>query len=167
MSRTQIVVAVAAVLLAVALIGLLSSSADSSAPIDNLTGELVGQKYRFHFRYPGEDGALHTDDDRFGSRNLYVPEDAVIQLRLNSSDYIYTVEIPELDVYEVAVPDLTFDVQFVAKPVGSHDLLGSQMCGYDHSDLLGKLIVQSPSEFRRTMARLSKNPTTSQKEPVE
>ncbi len=128
--------------------------------ISELDAELTGHDYRFHFRYPGEDRLLDTKDDRFGIRNLYVPEDAIVQLRLNSRDFIYTIEIPEFDVYEVAVPDLSFDVRFVASPVGSHKLLGSQMCGYDHAELLGKLIVQPVAEFERTMQRLSTSPLT-------
>ena len=128
--------------------------------INEMDAELTGHDYRFHFRYPGDDRLLDTKDDRFGIRDLYVPEHANVQLRLNSRDFIYTIEIPELDVYEVAVPDMSFDVRFVASPVGSHDLLGSQMCGYDHPELLGKLIVQPVADFRRTMQRLSKSPLT-------
>jgi heme/copper-type cytochrome/quinol oxidase subunit 2 len=132
--------------------------APNSEPIDAMDAELIGQEYRFYIRYPGDDLTLHTSDDRFGVRNLYVPEGAQIRLRMSSRDYIYTVEIPEMKVYEAAVPDLFFDVQFLAKPAGSHQLLGSQMCGYDHEELLGELIVQPAAEFRRTMQKLSNSP---------
>lgn len=124
-----------------------------------MRAELTGYDYRFHFRYPGEDNTLNTDDDRFGTQDLYVPEDAVVTLRLTSQDYIYTMEVPELGLYEAAVPELSFDLKIIAEASGSHDLLGTQMCGYDHPDLLGKLIVQPSAQFRRTMRQLPKSPT--------
>ena len=126
----------------------------SSTPITAIDTELVGYNYLFGFRYPGHDQLLYTEDDRFGTRDLYVPQNAHVQLHLKSDDYIYTLEIPKLEVYELAAPDLTFDVRFVAPKAGVHELLGSQMCGYDHSELLGKLIVQPAAEYRRTMRNL-------------
>lgn len=126
--------------------------------LKELDAEVVGNDYRLYFRYSGDDRVLHTEDDRYGTRNFYVPAGAAVRLRLNSRDYIYLVEVPEVGVYEVAAPDLDFDARFVAPPDGEHDLLGSQMCGYDHPELLGKLIVQSPADFNKTMRRLSKTP---------
>ncbi len=126
--------------------------------LNALDAEVVGSDFRFYFRYPGDDGILHSQDDRYGTRDFYVPAGALVRLRLGSRDYIYLLEVPEVGVYEVAAPDLVFDVCFVAPRDGQHDFLGSQMCGYDHSELLGKLIVQSPIEFRRTMKRLSQVP---------
>lgn len=126
--------------------------------LKELDAEVVGNDYHLYFRYPGEDQLLHTQDDRYGTRNLYVPVDATVRLRLNSRDYIYMLEIPEVGVYEIAAPDLDFDARFIAPHNGEHELLGSQMCGYDHPELLGKLIVQSPTEFEQTMKRLSRVP---------
>ena len=34
------------------------------------------------------------------------------------------------------------------------ELLGSQMCGYTHPELLGDVEIQSPAEFGRWMAGL-------------
>lgn len=127
-------------------------------PITELDIEVVGHDYRLNFRYPGTDRVLHTEDDRQGRQDLYVPAGAVVRLHLNSLDYIYTVEIPAANVYDVAVPDLVFEVPFVLSQSGDYELLGSQMCGYDHPGLLGQVIVQSQSEFTRTMNRLAPAP---------
>jgi heme/copper-type cytochrome/quinol oxidase subunit 2 len=129
--------------------------------LKELDAEVLGDEYRLYFRYPGEDGVLHTQDDRFGLRDFYVPANSAVRLRLSSLDYIYLVEVPEVGVYEIAAPDLVFDVRFVAPQGGKHELLGSQMCGYDHPELLGKLIVQAPAEFVQTMKRLSRVPLQS------
>jgi len=133
--------------------------ADRSADVvEELDVEIFARDFCLQFRYPGKDQVLPSADDRYGSTNLYVPANAVVRLILKSHDYVYTVEIPKVGVYEIAAPDLTFKVQFTAPEGGTYALLGSQMCGYDHPQLLGELIVQSPAEFSRTMKRLSSIP---------
>ena len=58
--------------------------------------EVVGSDFSFHFRYPGDDRVFASEDDHFGSTNLYVPTAAVVRLSLQSQDYVYTFEIPEV-----------------------------------------------------------------------
>ncbi len=138
----------------------ISTQRSQQLVVANLDLEVIGDDYRLYFRYAGEDGILHTRDDRFGIRNVYVPERSVVRLRLTSNDYAYLVEVPAAQIYEMAVPNIAFDVEFAAPVLGQHQLLASQMCGYDHPELLGKLIVQTPAEFRDTMTRLSSVPFT-------
>jgi len=135
-----------------------AQSGRSADVLEKLDVEIFARDFLLQFRYPGKDQTLKSEDDRYGSQNLYVPAAAVVRLILKSHDYVYTVEIPQVGVYEIAAPDLTFEVQFVAPESGTCALLGSQMCGYDHPQLLGELIVQSPAEFCRTMERLSSVP---------
>jgi len=126
--------------------------------VEELDGEIFARDFCLQFRYPGKDQVLPSADDRYGSTDLYVPAAAVVRLILKSHDYVYTVEIQEVGIYEIAAPDLTFELQFTAPESGTYALLGSQMCGYAHPQLLGELIVQSPAEFSRTMKRLSPIP---------
>ena len=137
------------------------SKRSSHAPVVNpLDIEVVGSDYRLYFRYPARDGLLHTSDDRFGIRNFYVPEGASVRLSLTSTDYAYLVEVPTAQVYEIAAPSLVFVVEFAAPVPGQHALLASQMCGYDHPELLGKLVVQPAEDFQNTMTRLPSTPFT-------
>ncbi len=125
-----------------------------------LTGSLfvkvVGTDYRWKYIYAGEDQRLNTSDDLVGSQNLIAPAGREVCLQLTSDDFVYLLEIPEVDVYELAAPGLGFDVQFSSPPTGSYALLGSQMCGYDHPDLMGQMIVKSSRDFDRAMRELSK-----------
>ena len=137
-----------------------SAFAIDSKPYEQILVEIVASDYRLYFRYPGYDHVIETNDDRFGMKHLYVPSGSLVRLRLNSCDFVYTAEIPRVDVYEIAAPDLVFEVDFSAPQPGTYDLLSSQMCGYDHPDLLGKMIVQSDRDFRSTMQSLSAIPLT-------
>jgi len=40
-------------------------------------------------------------------------------------------------------------VKFSSESIGTSELLGAQMCGYTHEQLLGNLVVLSPADFRR------------------
>ena len=151
-------------LVCIALLGLFIFSARDTGSghqtITKLDAQVVGSDYRFGFRYPGEDLVLGTKDDRFGTRDFCVPAGAEIRLALTSRDYIYLVEIPKVNVYEVAAPDLDFQVTFSAPASGKYPLLGSQMCGYEHSELLGSLVVLPSEEFRRTVLNLPRTPVS-------
>ena len=131
----------------------------ATKPHEQITVEVFANDYRLYFRYPGDDRVSGTNDDRFGKKHLYLPAGSQVHLRLNSHDFVYTVEIPCVEVYEIAAPDLVFEVDFIApRETGTYDLLSSQMCGYDHPDLLGTMIVQTDNEFERTMQSLSTTP---------
>tara|TARA_R110002167_G_scaffold102627_7_gene266115 strand:- start:244 stop:831 length:588 start_codon:yes stop_codon:yes gene_type:complete len=131
----------------------------TTQPHEQITVVVFASDYRLYFRYPGDDRVSGTNDDRFGKKHLYVPAGCQVHLQLNSHDFVYTVEIPRVEVYEIAAPDLVFEVDFIApRETGTFDLLSSQMCGYDHSDLLGTMIVQTDNEFERTMQSLSTTP---------
>ncbi len=108
---------------------------------------MTGEQFRWHIRYPGADGRLDTRDDVVTLRDLHLPSDTATVISLESRDYLYTLELPQLGLKQIAVPDLRFELRIDPAPEGSSDLLGSQMCGYDHPDLLGKFVVQSRPDF--------------------
>ncbi|PAY16213.1 hypothetical protein CKO51_27975 [Rhodopirellula sp. SM50] len=130
-------------------------------PIEQLDVQVVASNYRLYFHYPGADSVLGTADDRLGTRNLYAPANTQVRLNLTSRDFVYLVEIPEVGLYEVAAPELDFEARFKTGASGVHSLLGSQMCGYDHSELIGEFVVQRTAEFKRLVRSLSPAPSPS------
>lgn len=138
------------------------SAVDQVAP-ETLHVKVIGSGYRWQYVYPGSDLVLDTEDDRYSSRMLFAPTDTKVQLHLCSEDYVYLLEIPKVGVYEIAAPDLKFEVGFATKKPGSYKLLGSQMCGYTHPDLMGDLTVQSYEDFVQTMKRLPTVPLAAAK----
>ena len=117
--------------------------------IDAVTIEMTGQNFGWSSRYAGEDGQLGTSDDVHAAQVLHVPENAEVEIVLKSRDYIYSLEVPQAGLKEIAVPDLTFTLQFKADKIGRFELPGDQLCGYAHPDLIGTLIVESQSNYRR------------------
>jgi cytochrome c oxidase subunit 2 len=128
------------------------AGADDASPVyagGPLVIDVTGDDYEWHIRYPGADGAAGTDDDVVTLRHLHLPEHTPVTLRLHSADYLYTFGLPHLDLKEIAVPDLVFTLEFETAAAGAFELRGDQMCGYTHPSLIGRVIVEPPSQFVR------------------
>ena len=131
--------------------GLVLLGANSCTPVlppGPLHIQITGEEYTWQFRYPGPDGALHTDDDiiKLG-KELHLPLGVEVKLELTSRDYIYTLALPHLDLHQVAVPDLTFALAFTPRTTGAFAFVGDQMCGFEHESLNGRVVVESPAAF--------------------
>ena len=109
--------------------------------------EITGSKDRWHVRYPGADGRAATSGDTLVVRNIHVPQETKIVLVLKSTDYIYTLSLPQFHLKEIAVPDLEFRVEFCPPQAGRFELVGNQLCGAPHAELTGFLIVEPRDRF--------------------
>jgi cytochrome c oxidase subunit 2 len=111
--------------------------------------QLTGTEHRWRVSYPGMGAAA----DRLSrGPDLHLPVDANVVIVLKSTDYIYTVSIPDLGLKEIAVPDLEFRLEFRSTKVGVYDLIGEEMCGEPGREGPGRLIVEPRERF---LARIS------------
>lgn len=127
---------------------------------DELQVEVTGNDFQWQYRYPGRDNKLRTDDDRLALRNLHLPARTKAKLILKSGDYLYTYAIPEFDKQEIAVSDMTFNIDFVTREVGTFEFRGDQFCGFSHPQLSGQLVVESDAAFNRWLESLDTKPDT-------
>ena len=116
--------------------------------------EARGSRRAWRFSYSGPDGILGTEDDPISDGHLRLPtgENVVIQLR--SDDYIYVFSCPELELKEIAIPDLEFSISFQTDRRGEYDLAMDPMCGFrlPPGETMGTLSVVPKSEFRLWLA---------------
>ena len=125
------------------------SASDVEPPVpDPFVVRVLGAEYEWRIRYAGADGEFDTSDDVQGSRDLHVPVGANVEVALDSADYIYRFRVPDLGVNEMAVPEIPFTARFVSDAVGTHELLGDQMCGLQHESLIGRVVVHSRAGYR-------------------
>ena len=125
----------------------------SRAPGPPFHVRVTGRDFRWHIRYPGPDGILDTADDPTGQRHLHLPADSDVRLELCSDDYVYSLYLPQYEMVEMAFPGRPFLVELATASPGTSRLMGSQMCGYTHEELLGDLIVQRPAELSQAINR--------------
>ena len=113
--------------------------------------EVTGDDYYWHLRYPGPDGVLHTEDDIRTVGDLHLPAGKTAEIKLTSADYLYLFALPELELSQVAVPDLSFSLVLKVDNERTYRLEGDQMCGFSHDSLMGSVFVQSKQEFEDWM----------------
>jgi len=116
---------------------------------------MTGRDFKWHLRYPGPDRQLDTADDVLAQRHLHVPTDTAVEIELRSDDFVYSLYLPDYELVEMAFPGRPYVVEITTYAAGTSKLLGSQMCGFTHEQLLGELIVQTPRDFQRWLRQQS------------
>lgn len=116
-------------------------------PGEPLNIHIVGRDCRWEVTYPGRDGVLATADDIIAGSRLQLPAGTSVRLHLHSADFVYSFALPELNLREIAVPDMTFTLSVPAQTPGHLTLRGGEMCGDRRKELSGTLVVPSPTEW--------------------
>ncbi len=121
--------------------------------------QVLGDEHRWFVTYPGPDQLLGTQDDLHGMQDIHIPTNRQIVILLDSSDYIYTLKVPGLDLNQLLVPEIDFRLEFESQSAGQFEIDGGQMCGLPRFEQLdGKMIVQDWKAFKQHMAELRANP---------
>ena len=131
----------------VILLILISAAGCSSGSDAALEVRMTGRDYRWEVRHPGLDGRLDTADDLLDSKLLTVPEHTEVRVLLESHDYVYTVAVPAFGLNEIVVPDLDFELNLPPSAAGRFPLVGDHLCGYDHPELVGTLVVRVRDDY--------------------
>jgi cytochrome c oxidase subunit 2 len=111
--------------------------------------EARGRDFVWHFRYPGEDGQLGTEDDLDLGEQLNLPAGVDVIMSLESDDLIYTWTSPSLNLKEIAVPQLTRTLIFRTPGPGAYPVEVDPLCGWRflHDEQMGRVVVQSLTDF--------------------
>ena len=95
------------------------------------------RQWAWQFIYPNG----HVDE------NLHVPAGEPVRLTMTSQDVIHGLWIPALRVKQDVVPGRYSSMWFQADKVGTYNLLCTQYCGDDHSNMLSTLVVQTRDDY--------------------
>lgn len=95
------------------------------------------RQWAWQFIYPNG----HVDE------NLHVPAGEPVRLTMTSEDVIHGLWIPALRVKQDVVPGRYASLWFQADKVGTYDLLCTQYCGDDHSNMLSTIVVQTREDY--------------------
>lgn len=131
-------------------IGPAKSDLSHDWPVGPLEVEVRGRRFEWHYRLPGPDGRLETPDDRFAVNELHVPKLVDVWLTVRSDDYVYTYSVPGLALRRIAVPELSYPLEFRGSVAACYDVVADPMCRVRlyHGDLMGRLVVDEWPDFR-------------------
>lgn len=116
--------------------------------------ELTGTEHRWRIKYPTGIARAETDLLRAGN-DLHVPVGVQVVLILKSTDFIYTLGIPDFDLKEIAVPELEFRMTLCPTHTGQYPLIGEELCAVAEAENPGRLIVESRGEYQAWLRRKS------------
>jgi cytochrome c oxidase subunit 2 len=137
--------------------------------------EVVGQQFRWYFRYPGADGKFGRADlklvdasegnplgldrndpdakDDVVATTLTLPAGVPVEFDLHSQDVIHSFFIPELRFKQDAVPGMVIPIHTVFQATGEYEVACAELCGLGHHQMNAKVRVVSPEEFAKWEAR--------------
>lgn len=111
----------------------------TTAPGDALEIQVLGKKWLWQFEYP--DGMRTINE-------IHVPVGKPVRLIMSSEDVIHSFYLPSFRVKKDVVPNMYTDLWFHPREEGVHTLFCAEYCGRGHSDMLGKVYVDSAEKFR-------------------
>jgi len=133
------------------MIGILSQSTWATVrytlPETNLRVKVVGKQFNWTMHYPGLDGILGTPDDFKEENLLNVPVDKPVRVVLGSDDVIHSFFLPNARLKQDAVPGREIEIWFQITKTGDFEMPCAELCGFGHSQMLGKLRVHHQAEF--------------------
>ena len=119
----------------------------ANIPADAIVYDVTAKQFEWHFRYPGPDGKIDTDDD-FEKRNeLHVIVNRDYEVRLHSEDVIHSFFVPAFRIKQDAVPGLVIRAWFRPIRTGEYELACAELCGLGHYRMHTYFNVVSQADY--------------------
>jgi cytochrome c oxidase subunit II len=145
-------VAVPLVILAVvAVVTVSTTAALRNASPNELTVQVVGERWWWAVSYPEQ--GIGTAND------IHIPAGQPIDLRLTSDNVIHSFWVPELAGKQDTIPGQPNHLRFTADEPGVYITRCAEYCGIQHAHMEARVIVQTPAEFERWVAREQRPPS--------
>jgi cytochrome c oxidase subunit 2 len=117
--------------------------AHNGAPL----ARVIAAQFDWRFQYPGRDGRFDTADDFEVPYDLVVPVNERVVLALQSRDVIHGFFVPAFRLKQDVVPGTVLTTWFEANQPGEYDLVCTQLCGFGHYRMSGKVRVVSRAGY--------------------
>jgi cytochrome c oxidase subunit 2 len=130
----------------------------------------VGEQFLWNFQYSGPDGkfgqrreALVTAanplgldpkdpdgmDDLTTRNEMHLPVNQPVIVDVMSKDVIHDFCIPNMRTAQDAIPGSVIPLWFTPVKEGTYDIVCAQLCGSNHSEMRGELVVESAAKYKK------------------
>ncbi len=114
---------------------------------DPLTVDVFSQQYAWSFGYPGKDNVWSEGE-------LHVPLDRQVHFKMHAQDVIHSFWVPEWRIKKDNVPGITTTAIVTPDKLGTYQLICTELCGFGHSTMRAKVVVETPADFRKWVGGL-------------
>jgi cytochrome c oxidase subunit II len=138
-------------------------------PREAMTLEVLGQQWRWRFRFPGADGKLGGSDARFVSaanpfgldpsdaagaddilvddNEVHLPLNRPVKVVLRAHDVLHDFYVPPMRARMNIVPGQVGSFWFTPMKPGRYEAMCAQLCGVGHPDMRGFVRVEDGPVF--------------------
>jgi len=117
--------------------------------------KVVAKRFGWEFYHAGPDGRLDTPDDVYVENVLRVPHGEPVVLQLESRDVIHSFFVPGLRLKQDVVPGMQHFVWFKATSPVELEIICSELCGWGHYTMQGRMQLVSRAEYDRWLSEQS------------
>jgi heme/copper-type cytochrome/quinol oxidase subunit 2 len=110
-----------------------------------------GEGFYWYFTLAGADEKFDTEDDIKIDQTIYLPVNKEINIQVTSRDYLYMFRSSRLNLKEVAVPNMIFNINFITDQTGKYELEVDPLCGFNFAHdnaVMGHIIMTSNNDFK-------------------
>jgi len=114
------------------------------------TVEAIGHTFYYEFRYPGLKQSIVNE--------MHLPVGKQVTIDLTSAEpdirnaVIHSFWAPEFRVKQDMIPGMVVPIHFTPHEVGMYRIICTEFCGLGHSDMTGKVVIESQTDFDRWFA---------------
>lgn len=145
-------------------------------PREAMTLEVLGQQWRWRFRFPGADNKLGGSDARFvsaanpfgidpsdaaGADDILVDDNEVrlplnrpVNMVLRSHDVLHDFYVPQFRARMNIVPGQVSSFWFTPTKAGRYEAMCAQLCGVGHPNMRGYVLVEDDATFAAWRGKL-------------
>ncbi len=149
--------------------------------------EVVGEQWKWSFRFPGKDNQLgqsgiqfvtptnplgldpddpaSADDKIVLSPELHLPLFTSFKVLLRSKDVLHDFNVPQFRAKMDLVPGTITYFWFTPTQRGTFDILCAELCGIGHFNMRGRVVVEDDATFGVWLASQRHLPTASSHRP--
>jgi cytochrome c oxidase subunit 2 len=109
-------------------------------PANAMNIYIVGKQWMWKAEHPGGQHEINS---------LHVPTGRPVQLTMISQDVFHSFSVPEFRVKREVIPGRYTTVWFNATDPGTYHLFCTQYCGTQHSQMVGDVVVMTPSDYAK------------------
>jgi cytochrome c oxidase subunit 2 len=146
-------------------------------PQDAMFVEVLGEQWRWSYRYPGADGKLGRSDPKLVSpknlfgidmadpaahddilsySELHLPVNRPVLLQIRAKDVLHSFFVPNFRAKMDAVPGMVTSYWLTPTVEGTFQAVCAELCGVGHHRMQSPVIVEKLESFQQW---LSKQPT--------
>jgi cytochrome c oxidase subunit 2 len=109
------------------------------------TVEAIGHTFYYEFRYPGLTHSVVNE--------MHLPVDKQVTIDITSAEpdinnaVIHSFWAPEFRVKQDMIPGMVVPIHFTPTRIGTYRIICTEFCGLGHSDMVGKVVVESQKDF--------------------